>query len=564
MLVYLSVEDIVLIEKLEINLSNGFTVLTGETGAGKSIIIDAVSLILGKRSEKRLIRKSKDKGTVTALFHLDKNHSAIKCAKQNGFAIEHELILRRQILNNGRSFCYLNDQLITLNFMKEISNLLIEIHGQNEQIGLLDSANHKKILDQWANLNSKAAELGLIYDNYKDNNLKLNNEKNKISHYMAQKQSFMEDLQELNDLKLKPNELEELQLNKKLVMSAEKISNVLSKVNYYLNGDENSNSFYQSLSLAKKEIEKIIHINKNFSNLLNAIDQTIIEYKEIESELENCISSIETNSLDINYIENRLFTIKKIATKHNTDVDKLDDIRNALQNNLSNFENHKDKINNLENLEAKYLNDYMLKSKNLFQNRIKASEKLTKLVNKELPILKLDNAKFRVKIYQLEDNKVSYSGIDDVFFEVETNKGSGFDYINKIASGGELSRLMLAIKVSLFSEKEVSETRKTIIFDEIDTGVGGAVADAIGKRLEKLGKNNQVLVVTHHPQVAAKSKNHLKVTKNKEDNFMKTKILDLSDPDKLEELARMLSGEKITDAARKAAQSLIAENKNIR
>ena len=517
---------------------------------------------MGKRSEKRLIRKGKDKGTVTALFQLNKAHVAIKFAEKNGFTLENEIILRRQVLINGRSFCYLNDQLISLNMMKEISNLLVEVHGQNEQIGLLDATTHKEILDQWANLNDKSNQLEIVFDNYKNNQLKLNDEKNKLSQYMIEKQSYIEDLKELNDLNLKPNELEELLANRKIIMSSEKISNILNKISFYFHGGENSKCLYENLSLAKKELDIIADIDNNFSRLLLAIDQTIIEYKEAESELENCISSIDINDLDINYIESRLFKINKIATKHNTDINKLDNIKNILETNLSNVDDFQENINNLEKLDVDYKIDYMRKSKSLFQDRIKASEKLSKLINKELPFLKLDNAKFKVKTYQLAEDKWRRSGIDDVIFEIETNKGSGFDSINKIASGGELSRLMLAIKVSLFSDKDASGIKKTIIFDEIDVGVGGAVSDAIGKRLKKLGKRNQVLVVTHHPQVAAKSNNHFKVNKKTIDKNVKTEIIALDDQEKIEELARMLSGEKITDAARKAAESLILENEN--
>jgi len=559
MLVYLSVEDIVLIEKLELKLKDGFTALTGETGAGKSILIDAVSLILGKRSERRFIRKGKDKGTVIALFHLNKNHKAIEYALNNGFDVKDELILRRQILKNGRSFCYLNDQIITLNFMKEIANLLIEIHGQNEQIGLLDISSHRSILDRWADLKDNLSKVDKIYNDLKQSKIVLEEAKNKFSESELKKQSYKEDLQELKNLKLVPNEIEDLIAKRKLIMSSEKIGGILKNISFYLYGDENSKTIYEKLSSSRAELASIVDVNSKFTGLLKAIDQTIIEYKEIEIELENSMSSMELNDLDIDFIESRLFNLKKIATKHNTEIDNLLGIKDSLNKKLLDMENFEENINKIEEQNKINSKLFIDESNILSELRITASKKLTKSVNFELPFLKLDNAKFVVQINKLDEEKWNNRGIDNVFFEVETNKGSGFYSIDKIASGGELSRLMLALKVSLFSDNDSSEIKKTIIFDEVDAGVGGAVADAIGERLEKLGKNNQVLVVTHHPQVAARSNTHLKVIKFTKNNLTRTNVSDLSYDDKLEELARMLSGAKTTNAARKAAESLLME-----
>ena len=271
------------------------------------------------------------------------------------------------------------------------------------------------------------------------------------------------------------------------------------------------------------------------------------------------MSSMELNDLDIDFIESRLFNLKKIATKHNTEIDNLLGIKDSLNKKLSDMENFEENINKIEEQNKINSKLFIDESNILSELRITASKKLTKSVNFELPFLKLDNAKFVVQINKLDEEKWNNRGIDNVFFEVETNKGSGFYSIDKIASGGELSRLMLALKVSLFSENDSSEIKKTIIFDEVDAGVGGAVADAIGERLEKLGKNNQVLVVTHHPQVAARSNTHLKVIKFTKNNLTRTNVSDLSYDDKLEELARMLSGAKTTNAARKAAESLLME-----
>mgnify|MGYP003950429665 CR=1 FL=1 len=561
MLVYLSVEDIVLIDKLELYFKNGFTVFTGETGAGKSIIIDAVSLILGKRSEKRFIKKGSKKATVSALFQINKEHSAAKFARLHGFDIDDEIILRRQVLINGRSNCYLNDQIITLNFMKEIGNLLIEVHGQNDQAGLLDNSNHMSILDEWSNIGNAVKTVSNIFNEYKESKILLHKTKDKFIEYKQNKDSLNLDLKEIKNLNLKINESEELLKNRKILMSSEKIKSALHNLNFYINGDENNKSLYEKLGLAKKELESIVALNEKFISLKKFVDQTIIEIKELEIELDNCINSIDLSNLDVEYIESRLFNLRKVASKHNVEINELDKVQYKLIEQLKHLDEYEINIKKLGEVKDKNMLLYKNKSMILSSDRIKSSKRLINAINLELPILKLENAKFNVKIEKLEENKWANTGIDSVKFEVETNKGTGFHSIGKIASGGELSRLMLAIKVSLLSDKDSVENKKTIIFDEVDAGVGGAVADAIGKRLQILGNNNQVLVVTHHPQVAVRSSNHLKVFKNILKNFSKINISNLEYDDKLEEIARMLSGEKITDAARKAAESLLEEVK---
>ena len=274
------------------------------------------------------------------------------------------------------------------------------------------------------------------------------------------------------------------------------------------------------------------------------------------------MASIDENNSSLDYIENRISTIKRIARKHNIEENQINSFKNKLENSLN-------KLSDSENELKKRKNDininkekYKVNAKELTDLRYKASIKLSESINKEFPILKLDNAKFAISIKLLEENNWKSDGMDSVIFKIETNKDSGYDFISKIASGGELSRIMLAIKVSIASEYENS-IAKTLIFDEVDTGVGGAVADAVGKRLNLLAKHNQVLAVTHHPQVAARAGNHFKVNKNNINSYSSTSINNLNKAERIEEIARMLSGEKITDAARNAAESLFNHNKNV-
>ena len=563
MLSYISIKNIVLIDKLELNFKKGFTVLTGETGAGKSIIVDAINLLLGNRADKRLIKKGQNEASVSALFSVKRNHEVINILTKYGLVAENEIIIRRKILSNGRSQSFINDELISLNIMREVSGYLIEVNGQNDQAGLLENSNHIKILDIWGNLSENTQKVSASYNLYKDKLKSYNEYKDKVNEFTVKQKYLIQDLEEINDLALEEDEIDKLIEKKKYLTSIEKIKDSLEKINFLLKGSEDSKGIYENLVHSKKQISSILSLNKELFNKLDeSIENTLIEYKETEAVLEECMASIDENNSSLDYIENRISTIKRIARKHNIEENQINSFKNKLENilnKLSDSENELKKRKNDININKE---KYKLNAKVLTDLRHKASIKLSESINKEFPILKLDNAKFAISINLLEENNWKSDGMDSVIFKIETNKDSGYDFISKIASGGELSRIMLAIKVSIASEYENS-IAKTLIFDEVDTGVGGAVADAVGKRLNLLAKHNQVLVVTHHPQVAARGGNHFKVNKNNINSYSSTSINNLNKAERIEEIARMLSGEKITDAARNAAESLFNHNKNI-
>ncbi|PPR17080.1 MAG: DNA repair protein RecN [Alphaproteobacteria bacterium MarineAlpha9_Bin3] len=560
MLNYISIKNIVLIDKLELNFEQGFTVLTGETGAGKSIIVDAINLILGNRADKSLIKKGEKEASVSALFIINKDHDVINLLDKYSLKFENDIILRRKILSNGRSQSFLNDELISLSVMKEISNYLIEVNGQNDQVGLLENSNHINILDEWGNLSKNTKGLSISYKLYKDKVKSFNEYKEKLELIEDKKKYLIEDLDEINKLELKDNEINTLIEKKNYLMSIEKIKDSLGKINFLLKGNIESQGVYENLVLSKKQILSILPLNKELFKKLDAsIESTLIEYKETEAILEECLESVDISNLNLDDIENRISLIKRIARKHNIDESEIINFKNQLEKNLYNFANS---LNDLKKMEEEInilRKKYIEGAEQLTNLRQEAANKLSKYVNKEFPVLKLDNASFKVSINLLDEISWKSNGMDDVTFKIETNKDSGFNFIAKIASGGELSRIMLAIKVSLSSERKNNST-KTLIFDEVDSGVGGAVADAIGKRLNLLGLSNQVLAVTHHPQVAARSKNHFKVNKSNENSYSTTSIKNLNYDERLEEIARMLSGEKVTEAARHAAESLMNHN----
>ena len=563
MLSYISIKNIVLIDKLELNFKKGFTVLTGETGAGKSIIVDAINLLLGNRADKRLIKKGQNEASVSALFSVDQNHEVINILTKHGLVAENEIIIRRKILSNGRSQSFINDEVISLNIMREVSDYLIEVNGQNDQAGLLENSNHIKILDIWGNLSKNTQKVSDSYNLYKDKLKSYNEYKDKVNEFTFKEKYLIEDLNEINDLALEEYEIDKLIEKKKYLTSIEKIKDSLEKINFLLKGSSDLKGIYENLVQSKKQILSILSLNKElFKKLDESIENTLIEYKETEAILEECMASIDENNSSLDYIENRISIIKRIARKHNIEENEIISFKNKLENSLNKLFDSENELKKRKNDINIYKEKYKINAKVLTDLRNKVSIKLSKSINKEFPILKLDNAKFAISINLLEESNWKSNGMDSVIFKIETNKDSGYDFISKIASGGELSRIMLAIKVSIASEYENSAA-KTLIFDEVDTGVGGAVADAVGKRLNLLAKYNQVLAVTHHPQVAARAGNHFKVNKNNINSYSSTSIHNLNKEGRIEEIARMLSGEKITEAARNAAESLFNHNKNV-
>jgi len=559
MLVSLSVRDVVLIKKLDLSFDSGFSSLTGETGAGKSIIMDSLGLILGKRSETRFIRKGQNLATVTAEFDVSNNHKVKQYVRDSGIAIEREFILRRQIYSNGKSQSYLNDQIISLNFMKEIGLMLVEIHGHNSKQGLMDNSTHIGVLDSWAGLKKYVNEVSKTYLSFIEATRILDQTKLELEKLKREKESIEADLEEINILNIQDNEELELLEKRKFMVSSEKISSALNEVNLSLLGDEESKSIKDRIESAKQSLSNVTSITGDrLINLSNALNRVSIEISEVETEIKNSESLLSFNINELEEVESRIFALRQLTKKHVVGkIEELKDIKSSLEDKLSKIYENSDQISNLSKNKSISEKDFKIKVKNLSIKRNQAAIILGKAINNEFPALKLKDAKFRVKIESLDEKSWGKQGAEKVLFEIESNKGSGYDSIAKIASGGELSRIMLALKASLLSTEKEFHNKRTLIFDEVDSGVGGAVAHAVGQRLSDLGNKLQVLAITHQPQVAARANNHIKVDKTDINNDIQTKVKILNKDGRLEELARMLSGEKITDAARKAAKSLL-------
>ena len=550
------IQNIVLIDRLEIKLANNFCILTGETGSGKSILLDALGLAIGYRSSSRLLRKDASQGLVVAEFDIDNNSACQKILAENGLLNPDNsnlLILRRTLSESG-SKAFVNDISVGVNLLNQIGTTLIEIHGQHEQSNLLEPSFHRVILDQYADNKILLLEVNQIFDtleNVKKQLQKLNDEKEKNER----ERDYLEHIiKELEAAKIETNEEEILTNKRNFILNSEKISNLMSEVLSEINDVDSKIFSVNKLLIRNQNLSNFLDDKENkLENLISILDAASNQTEQAKSMVNDVISSLGGQDLNLEEIEERLFLIRNLARKFNIPIDDLPNFLIEIKAKLSVVENFKIAAEDLKKQQDILEKEYFNKASELSKIRQKAGLKLTTKVENELAFLKMSAVKFAVKIENLNPENYSRNGIDNIKFAASTNASSNLDDISKIASGGELSRFMLALKVALLEIKSTP----ILIFDEIDSGIGGSVANAVGERLRLLSKNLQILVVTHHPQIAAKADYHLQVQKNTTKNITKTEIKVLDLTARQQEVARMLSAENVTDEALAAARKLM-------
>lgn len=559
MLENLSINNIVLIDKLNVQLSNGLCVLTGETGSGKSILLDALGLAIGYRSNSRLLRNGESSGSVVATFDIKNNEACKNLLKEMDIESDDEIIIRRILYSDGRSKAFINDVQVTQNFLQHVGETLIEIHGQNEQIGLLNSSNHREILDNFGNLIQKRNVVSEIFE-------KMKTSENKLKDLLEQKDNIEKEqdylkhiINEIESLNLHANEEQELAEKRILMMNKEKVLNLLNDIKESLDGQYN---IEKGISSAQHTISRGVALGENllengknaFEDIIENLEQASINVNEALSKIDEIYDNLGFDNNTLESVEERLFAIRGLARKLNIQPDLILDLKVELDEKLSNLENQEVIIGDLEKEVRELKNNFLSKAKELSELRKETAKKLSKELINELIPLKMEKTVFDVEFKELDENNWNKYGIDGVRFIATTNPGMPMNELSKIASGGELSRFMLALKVVLSKVNSVP----TMIFDEIDTGISGAVAEAVGERLKKLGQSLQVLVVTHHAQVASKGNYHLKVRKEQKDSKTNTLVEVLTDKNRINEIARMFSGEIITDDAIKVAEKMLA------
>ena len=551
MLKSLSIRNVVLIDKLDLDFQNGFSVLSGETGAGKSILLDSVGLLLGKRAEVGMIRSGCDKLSVCGSFEIadKKGELAALCAEYD-LDFDHEIIIKRTLNQDGKGKIFFNDQPITQKLLKEIGGYLVEIHGQFDNQGLLNPATHLSVLDNYGAYPEKIAAMKAAFAVYKKAKDDRVNAEAKIAQAKADEENLRHWVDEFQKMQPRENEPEELEEKRRQMMNAEKIlENLDTAYKAMVQGGVQS-----SLRQAQAAISRVnALLNGKFDNIYALLDTALVNADEASEEIETASNEVSLNQNELDAVEERLFALKALARKHNTTIEELPLVWQQMEESLQNLTRGEENIEILCKLEEAAYKDYVKKATEVSQARLAAALRLDGKIQAELPDLKMEKARFMTQISTKPENLWNENGRDEVCFMVSTNPNTPYGSISKIASGGELARFMLALKVNLAQSSQV----ETMIFDEVDTGIGGATAQAVGEKLAKLGEQVQVLVVTHSPQVAAQSKYHYKVEKTTVDNVTTTSLRELSAAEKTEEVARMLSGEHITDEARAAAKVLI-------
>lgn len=552
MLSSLIVNNIVLIERLSVDWHEGLCVLTGETGAGKSIILDSLSLALGGRGDGGLVRNGEESGSVTAVFDVPMNHPVRAVLRDNDIGDDGDIILKRVQRADGRTKGSVNDQPISAGLMRTLGQMLVEIHGQHADRALVDTDSHRLLVDAFGGLTREAEGVAIAYRLWRAKVRELEALKRKVEDSENERDYLRAVLEELNTLQVEVGEEELLAARRQTMMNVEKIAGDINEAYEVVNGHASPVPTLSSLlrQMERKAEQAPGLLDGAIEGLSNALDSL----DAVRGALEDAIRQTNFDPKELENTEERLFALRAIARKHKVMVDNLPDLTVQFMNDLDAIETSQEKLAELEHEERNAFNSFNDQALDLSARRGEAAGALANQVMQELPALKLENARFSV-VLTSDTEKPSQHGFDVIEFHVQTNPGTRPGPIMKVASGGELSRFLLALKVSLAD----NGSAPTLIFDEIDTGVGGAVAEAIGERLSRLAEKVQVLSVTHAPQVAARAGNHFLISKQAVDgeDRVTTDLVLLDGEERREEIARMLAGQTITDEARAAAERLM-------
>jgi len=552
MLTRLSIRNVVLIDRLDLDFQNGLMTLTGETGAGKSILLDALGLALGLRAEARLFRKGADKATVTAVFDVDPKHAACLIAEADGIEIGGEdLLLRRVLGPDGRTRAFINDQSVSVALLRRVGEALVEIHGQFDTQRLLDPSSHRDLLDAVGHHQALCEKVADAYSHWRTTVEALKAAEQSRANATENEEFLRYAVDELNKLNPQAGEEAALSEQRKLLQSAEQITEALGEASKAL--ARNGGIEEQLLKALRLVGDVQERASGKLDESVGALERAADGLADAIGFLDRASSDLDMDPADLEAAESRLFEMRAIARKHGVEVSLLPDLKEKFQNDLDNLDSDEANFERLRK-EAKAAHAQFVDiATQLSKKRQTSATKMGKAVCAELAPLKLGAAVFSADITTLDEANWSPKGIDKVAFQVATNPGAPAGPLNKIASGGELARFMLALKVILANADPVP----VLVFDEVDAGIGGAVASAVGERLAMLGQDAQVLVVTHSPQVAAQANQHYMVKKSQSSSSTSTTVEMLDTDARVEEIARMLSGETVTGEARAAASSLI-------
>lgn len=554
MLSHLSIRDIVLIERLDLGFERGLSVLTGETGAGKSILLDSLSLALGARGDGGLVRQGSDRGQVTAAFDVPSDHPVRALLRENDLDDEGDLIFRRTQSADGRTKVYINDQPASVALMRQAGRMLVEIHGQHDDRALVDPDAHRRLLDAFGGLQSETAAVSCLHRDWRQCVKNAAEHRARVEEAAREADYLRSSVEELGQLSPVDGEEDELAERRSLMMKAEKIAADINETDDILSGQGAPLPVLSSLlrRLERKSAEAPGLLDEVIDHLGAAVDRL----SDAQTATEAAMRAAEFDPGELESCEERLFALRAASRKYNVPVSELPALAERMVAALAELDAGEEKMAALDARATEAGTAYREAAQSLSQHRHETAQVLAGAVMAELPALKLERAEFIVNI-DSDAEQGGPDGIDQVAFHVRTNPGTRPGPILKVASGGELSRFLLALKVALADRGSAP----TLVFDEIDTGVGGAVADAIGKRLKRLAADVQVLSVTHAPQVAARASTHMLIAKGDDrGETVTTRVSTMDSQSRQEEIARMLAGASVTDEARAAAGRLLSES----
>ncbi len=553
MLSQLSIRDIVLIERLDIDFSSGLSVLTGETGAGKSILLDALSLALGARGDASLVRHGVAQGQVTAVFDVPANHAARALLAENAIDDDGDIILRRIQTADGRTRVFVNDQPSSVSLMRDIGRALVEIHGQHDERALVDPAAHRELLDAFGGHGSDVRGVAEAWRLWRNAEQELSRRRAKVEASAREADYLRASVAELSRLDPQPGEETDLSEQRATMMRAERIATDIHDAQEILSGPAAPSP--QLASLLRRLQRKAAEIPGLLDDVIKSLDDALLSLDAAQAGVETALRATEYDPQRLERTEERLFALRAAGRKHSVAVDDLAELRDRMAADLADLDAGEERLHGLEKQAESARDLYDGAAARLSEARKTAAIHIAHAVMTELPALKLERAEFIVEMESEPQNRME-EGIDQIEFWVRTNPGTRPGPMMKVASGGELSRFLLALKVALADRGSAP----TLVFDEIDTGVGGAVADAIGQRLSRLSERVQVLSVTHAPQVAARAHTHYLISKSGGADRVATGIAEMDRKARQEEIARMLAGATITEEARAAAERLLSEN----
>tara|TARA_B100000809_G_scaffold47926_1_gene42597 strand:+ start:3403 stop:5058 length:1656 start_codon:yes stop_codon:yes gene_type:complete len=549
MLKHLAIHNYVIIEQLELSINEGFTVITGETGAGKSILLGALSLILGQRADTSVLNNKEKKCIIEGEFDFDKERY-ISFFDKHELDYESSNIIRREISAKGKSRAFINDTPVSLSVLKELTVQLIDIHSQHQTLQVQDSKFQIGVLDAFVGLDKPLYSYRNKYDVYLSVNKELKELTEKANKAKADVDYISFQVNEIEDLNLKPNEKEKIEAELELINNAEEIKSVLeNSENALVNSDKSLLSELKNILNSFTKINKCSPVYNSIYERLNSI---VLELEDVATEVEQCNGNLNFNPENLTYLNDRIGKIFSIEQKHNvSSTQEILDLLSSLSLSLSDISSYEAQVIQLSKKVTAQHKDLMSQAELISKKRVAAFDNLCIEVTKNLSHLGMADAEFNVKHQKLTE--LNFNGIDEITFMFSANKGVELQELKKAASGGELSRLMLTIKSILAKNNKLS----SIVFDEIDTGVSGDIADKMASIMRQMSTKMQVLSITHLPQVAAKGEHHFKIYKENIDEKTVTSLIVLNKAERIDELAKMLSGEKMSDAAKENAISLL-------